>query len=228
MDGNKPKGLLAVLSNCKDPAREAEFNKWYNEVHVPDILGTGAFKSASRWTATWDYTWAGKPQTKYVALYETDRNALDAQQVLGKTSPQRREAGRMSPLLTDTSLLVFNCISSYVPDWVNALQTPVRTRGLVFVGMNNTKPERDSDFNIWYNGVHAQDYMETPSVSAYHRFKNPRFQPGLPQYLGMAEIENEDVAKVLHNIQHVVTPQHPAPFPNMVDRTFRLQCKRIF
>jgi hypothetical protein len=40
------RGILLVLSNCKDPAREAEFNRWYEDIHVADILETGAFHTA--------------------------------------------------------------------------------------------------------------------------------------------------------------------------------------
>ena len=36
-------GILLVLSNCKDTHDEKEFNRWYEDVHIPDILDTGAF-----------------------------------------------------------------------------------------------------------------------------------------------------------------------------------------
>ena len=36
-----------VLSN--DPAREAEWDAWYDEQHVPDMLSCGAFTAISRW-----------------------------------------------------------------------------------------------------------------------------------------------------------------------------------
>ncbi len=32
------KGLLLVLTRCKDPAREGEFNRWYDGVHIPHVL----------------------------------------------------------------------------------------------------------------------------------------------------------------------------------------------
>jgi hypothetical protein len=43
------RGILLVLSNCKDPAREAAFNRWYEDIHVADILETGAFHTAYRY-----------------------------------------------------------------------------------------------------------------------------------------------------------------------------------
>ena len=34
---------------CNDPAREAEWDAWYDEQHVPDMLSCGAFSAMSRW-----------------------------------------------------------------------------------------------------------------------------------------------------------------------------------
>ena len=34
---------------CTDPAREAEWDRWYDEQHLPDMMATGAFATGSRW-----------------------------------------------------------------------------------------------------------------------------------------------------------------------------------
>ena len=36
----KTRGLLLLFAQCADPAREADFNKWYDTVHIPDVLET--------------------------------------------------------------------------------------------------------------------------------------------------------------------------------------------
>ena len=43
-----------ILTNvlCNDPAREAEWDAWYDEQHVPDMLTCGAFRAMSRWERT--------------------------------------------------------------------------------------------------------------------------------------------------------------------------------
>jgi hypothetical protein len=43
-----------ILTNvlCNDPAREAEWDAWYDEQHVPDMLSCGAFGAMSRWLRT--------------------------------------------------------------------------------------------------------------------------------------------------------------------------------
>jgi hypothetical protein len=87
------RGLLLVLSNCKDPARDAEFNRWYEDMHVADILDTGAFHTAYRYESL-------DPQAtkaKYLAIYETDnRDPAEARGALGKARADWQKRGRLS------------------------------------------------------------------------------------------------------------------------------------
>tara|TARA_A100001037_G_scaffold103945_2_gene94502 strand:+ start:391 stop:741 length:351 start_codon:yes stop_codon:yes gene_type:complete len=57
-------GLLLVMMEIK-PEREEEFNRWYNEEHVPERLAIPGFKQARRFKAV-----EGEP--KYLALYEIE------------------------------------------------------------------------------------------------------------------------------------------------------------
>ena len=72
-------GMLLVLSNCKDTHDEKEFNRWYEDVHIPDILDTGAYHTAYRYVSTDPEATKGK----YLAIYETDnRDAAAAREKL--------------------------------------------------------------------------------------------------------------------------------------------------
>jgi hypothetical protein len=56
--GEKPepspvlRGHILTYVLCNDPAREAEWDAWYDEQHVPDMLSCGAFGAMSRWQRT--------------------------------------------------------------------------------------------------------------------------------------------------------------------------------
>jgi hypothetical protein len=56
--GDKPEPSSALHGHilthvlCNDPAREGEWDAWYDEQHVPDMLGCGAFGAMSRWQRT--------------------------------------------------------------------------------------------------------------------------------------------------------------------------------
>ena len=63
--------LLFAFSDCNDPAREAEFNDWYDNTHLPDMLGVPGMIEASRWESAEP---SQQQRRKYLALYtlETD------------------------------------------------------------------------------------------------------------------------------------------------------------
>ena len=41
--------IVLVEASCADPAREDEFNEWYNQVHLPDVLETPGIVKALRY-----------------------------------------------------------------------------------------------------------------------------------------------------------------------------------
>jgi hypothetical protein len=67
--------LLLAFSDCKDPSREKEFNDWYTNLHVPDMLEVPGMIRASRWASA-------EPKEgqhrQYLALYELETEDLAA------------------------------------------------------------------------------------------------------------------------------------------------------
>lgn len=84
--------VLVVLSNCTDPAREKEFNDWYNKIHLPDVLETPGIVSATRYE---NNHW--RPgEARHLALYEFD--TADTRRVmrnLREHFQQKSSQGRM-------------------------------------------------------------------------------------------------------------------------------------
>ena len=44
------RSLWLVATRCTDPAREAEFNSWYDQFHLPDMLAVPHVVAAQRYT----------------------------------------------------------------------------------------------------------------------------------------------------------------------------------
>ena len=91
------KGLYVVLTNCTDAAREAEFNEWYNNMAVPDILASPGFVAATRYRLVGQ---RGEGQAKYLTLYEVEVENLEAfsaehMRTLDERAAQRRAKGRI-------------------------------------------------------------------------------------------------------------------------------------
>jgi len=40
--------ILFVGTECKDPSAEAEFNRWYSETHMPEVLQQDGILSGTR------------------------------------------------------------------------------------------------------------------------------------------------------------------------------------
>lgn len=84
--------IVLVFTNCADPAREKEFNEWYDNTHVPDILETPGFVGCTR------YELLGEPgpgQGKFLAVYEVESDDLPSamaslQQRVGQLVAQGR------------------------------------------------------------------------------------------------------------------------------------------
>lgn len=63
--------LMMVKSQNVDPAREAEFEHWYNEIDIPDVLAVPGYERARRGHGV------GDGQMPYVALYTIASSDMD-------------------------------------------------------------------------------------------------------------------------------------------------------
>ncbi len=62
--------VLFVVKATIPPEREEEFNRWYNEEHVPQVLQFKGVVSARRYRAL-----EGEPTFRYMAVYELQDEA---------------------------------------------------------------------------------------------------------------------------------------------------------
>src|ERR1700722_12687271 len=77
-----PKGVLVVETAPSSPDRDAEFNDFYNNTHLAEILRVPEFKSARRFRRI------GKGEYPYLAIYEVEADDL------GKVLPAMVEYGQ--------------------------------------------------------------------------------------------------------------------------------------
>ncbi len=89
------KYTLVVLSNPTS-GKEAEFNEWYDKVHVPDVLRVPGFVAAQRFKL-------GGPQLndaprphRYLALYEIETDDIQA-----SMDELRRRVGTAEMVISD-------------------------------------------------------------------------------------------------------------------------------
>ena|SRR5687768_5409785 len=61
-----------VKVDFSEPSLEAEFNRWYDEVHVPELLQLPGFVRAWRLQRTDEGSSLGDPGQTYIAVYEVE------------------------------------------------------------------------------------------------------------------------------------------------------------
>ena len=77
--GEKPEPSPALRGHilthvlCNDPAREDEWDTWYDEQHVPDMLSCGAFRTMSRWQRTP----RARVGSNFLTLYDISTDTVD-------------------------------------------------------------------------------------------------------------------------------------------------------
>lgn len=70
-----PKAIMAVYSNPAEAAREDEYNAWYRDTHVPEVLALPGFVGATRYRLA-DAQLGGESEHRYVAMYEIDADDI--------------------------------------------------------------------------------------------------------------------------------------------------------
>jgi len=79
-----PKSVLLVESRPASPELVEDYNKWHDDVHIPEMLTIDGFSSARRWQA--------EDGGSFITLYEIDADVETA-----KTSLRAAyQSGRMS------------------------------------------------------------------------------------------------------------------------------------
>ncbi|MSQ25849.1 MAG: hypothetical protein EXR49_06210 [Dehalococcoidia bacterium] len=69
-----PKGIYLIFTECTDPSREEEFNRWYSRTHLPDLSAAQGWVRSRRFVNL-------RPNdgpSAYLAAYEFDSPDIEA------------------------------------------------------------------------------------------------------------------------------------------------------
>jgi hypothetical protein len=110
-------GIFVIESRCTDARLEREFNAWYDDDHIPDLLDTGLFAAAYRFAsvAAGAMIGAAAPEedgpgsaelsdgARYLAILETADEPLEAVREYSRAHrPRLKAAGRLSDIIDVT------------------------------------------------------------------------------------------------------------------------------
>ena len=182
MADKKGRGLLMVFTDVP-PDVEEEFNRWYNEEHIPERLSIPGVLDAARYVAL-----RGGP--KHLACYElADSDAWHSeewQRWLNNPTPWSR---RMSPGVVGTTY-IRNLYQLLYPDPVPAETAGAGMAPVVLVGRMSVPTELEGQFNLAYNNDRLPLCASIPGYIRARRFQAVM---GEPKYITVHEMESEEV-----------------------------------
>jgi antibiotic biosynthesis monooxygenase (ABM) superfamily enzyme len=189
--------LLLVQANV-GVRHERAFNAWYYH-HVPALLEIPGYRWGRRYRGV-------VGDAKYLALYEID-DAGSLERLIGPNADKRHpiandefeKFGRLQGL-SDVRINVYQQLSG------SHLGHPLLTADLPLsvVMVDCAVPEKEAEFNAWYDRSHVPNLLQIPGYASGARFRLLE-HPALewldmgPKYLALYEFDSLDCLDSLAN-----------------------------
>ncbi len=176
--------LMLSLANPQ-PGREQEYQDWYANRHLADLIEVPAVLEAKLHKVT-DHA---PSRWRHAAIYQLAGDALTA---FGEIMDYGK-AGKIEPSTASDSGDRLMGLATPISDRVGG---PANPDNVVLVVFTNPHPGQDDEYNRWYTDEHLADVLAVPGFVAAQRysFASP---PGAPapewNYLALYEIAADKV-----------------------------------
>ncbi len=219
MADKKGTGLMMVWMDV--PAeKEEEFNRWYNEEHLPELMAIPGVLNAARYEAV-------RSGPKHLACYELESTAVvDTEAFTSRKPPEW--AQRIGPRVIATNR-INNVYQMIYPKELSSTIASADMAPALQIGRMDIAPENSEEWNQWYSGVYVPNYEKVPGCIRGRRWNAVR---GEPSYAVVYEFENEKVSESAEWLaQRDINPDNPrmrdlmthaAGSPGIWKKTFQL------
>ena len=182
------------------PERLEAFDRWYEEEHLPDLVGVPGIVGARRFVRDVAYPYASPLGMDYMTLYDVESLAVfdtDQYQAFGRQpSPRTLEVTKGLGYARN----VYRQISPERGGLTGQGPRTTLAMGTAILHiMTGCDPEAEDDFNGWYNEEHLPRLAEVDGVLHARRFIEAHGQPSegdrLPlRYQAIYELADPAVA----------------------------------
>ena len=182
MAAKKGRGLLMAYCDVL-PEHEEEFNRWYDEEHLPERLCYPGVLNAARYSAV-----QGGP--KYLACYElAEPDAWNSAVWQHAVKNPTEWSKRMSPVVIGINFIL-NVYQLIYPGGVPAETAQADMAPVIFIGRMSVPPDIEAQFNETYNTERLPACYAVPGY-----IRGRRFQAviGEPKYTTLHEMESLQV-----------------------------------
>ena len=182
-----------VLTNPVE-GREDEYNDWYSNRHLSDIVAIPGFSAAQRFALR--TMLVGDFPQKYLAIYELDvadlPAALAAVDVISQTEMEMSDALDLDGVVTG---LFEPCGELHTDDGAEA--GPFRV-----LALTDAVEGRDAEFNDWYTNVHIRELLAGGGYTAAERYRLRSPAPTFDrEYLALYSLAGKDAIEVQQAMQ---------------------------
>ena len=177
MTDRKGTALLMVWADISAD-KEEDFNRWYNEQHLEELLSVPGVLNAARYEAI-----RGGP--KHLACYELESPAVVDSDPF-KNRPRTEWANRVSQ-----NVNFISCHYEMIRPAVLSPEARASNMAPVLqIGRMAVPPEHEDDWNQWYSNIYTTNYEKVQGCIRARRWKALR---GEPKYATVYELEHEKV-----------------------------------
>ena len=193
------KGTALMMVWADIPAdKEDDFNRWYNEEHLQELLSVPGILNAARYEAV-------RSGPKHLACYELESPAVIETDAF-KDRPRTEWGARVSPSIIGTNF-INNVYEMIYPDALNDGIAGADMAPALQIGRMDISPENEDEWNRWYSGVYVPNYEKVPGCIRGRRWRVVR---GQPKYAVVYEFEHEGVSDTdAWQAQRDINPDNP-------------------
>ncbi len=153
-----------IRTNCADPAQDVPFNEWYDGVHTPDVLSSGMVSRVVRYRND-DRNDTGPG---YLAIHELAWDDLDAvARQVAQTRRRLTESRGFHPALEIVKAESWKRIGR---GFATRKTGQTEVTGIFLIESRCTDPQREREFNTWYDETHIADLLATGLFATAYRF----------------------------------------------------------
>ena len=153
--------------------REAEYNSWYNDIHMPEVLNVPGFSSAQRFKVRLPLV--GEMPGRYLAVYQME---ADSPKAVEAAKNALMTAGTQQSDAIDRSNGAFiGVFERFGPG-----QTVPGAKAGAFRMVSIALPYegREGEYDEWYEGVHMPEVLGLPGMVSGQRYKlHDALMPGI-------------------------------------------------
>jgi hypothetical protein len=171
-------GLLVIWTDIA-LEYEIEFNDWYDNEHIPQLLAVPGFQTGRRYQAV-------EGKSKYIAIYQlADENVLKSDAFRAVRENPTAWTRKVMPQLRGMQRGVFRQIFSHG-------NSPGKDAEFVLTVRLNTPADQEKNYNDWYNEDHIPALVGVPGVYGARRYTAVE---GDPKYLALYEMRDGAATK---------------------------------